>query len=718
MTKRWQYPSWSIIDRDALTRPEVTTPDKWWQPFSEPVRQNATKLALTVLIATSGIAPIDPEILTQPEATSLDKWYRPLFGIGVEKQLRLSGPDSFPQPPIVETITLDKWYQQFSEPLQVKTPINVSFGEFRTELELAAVEDITLDKWYYPLVNILGKTGLYLSGETAIPVPEVEEAAEEITLDKWYQPFSEPDLEAGKIGHLFAGPTPGYIEVAVEGVALDKWYVPFSEFLHTTKRSAAALEPTSVIDSEQLTLPEETLVSRWYQPHSEPVLVKPRASEFPSHTNDTEGLTLPEVTSVDKWHQPLSEFLYTTKRSAAALEPASVIDAEQLTLPEETLVSKWVPQTNEPVRIKARLLTALQEAFSIDANAAVPPPENITLDKWYSPFVGIRVEEGLRLSGPTFFIAEDEAVFVDKWYQPLSEFLYRVKRSAAALEPASVIDADQLTRPEETLVSKWVPQTNEPVRLKDRLLTALQEAYFPDADLSEVPPEEEITLDKYWQPLGEPVWVKPRASEFPPHSIDSNALTQSETTTVDRWWRELSEPVRVKARLHESLQLPVVADLFVEEVITLDKWYAALSEPVLVKAPLPIGSIPHVSFDVGVVVPIFSDWFVPLSAPFFVIDPTTPLKAYLFIDPVALTLPETITIDKWYVPLEEPVRLGDRLVVPFRLPASVGFKLPITAVVPVKTFISKEGDQTHLSLEADMTLTSLEGDQTKDSKRC
>lgn len=40
------------------------------------------------------------------------------------------------------------------------------------------------------------------------------------------------------------------------------------------------------------------------------------------------------------------------------------------------------------------------------------------------------------------------------------------------------------------------------------------------------------------------------------------------------------------------------------------------------------------------------------------------------------------------------------------------------ATIPVKDFISKEGDQTHTSLEGDMGLISLEADQTKDNPRC
>ncbi len=924
MTRRWQYPSWAANDADALTRPEVTTPDKWWQAFSEPVRQHAGKLAFAALL-TSGVAAIDSDALTRPEVTTPDKWWQPLSEpVLVKKPTPVAAypstwddTDALTRP---EVTSLDKWFVPLSEPTPpvpgVEQALISSGGIFRIDvgdldisaeemswyknlelhlnvftkkynaaaresasvidakIDFEVAEDITVDKWYRPLLGIMGKTGLYLSG--TVIVPELEEAT---TLDRWYQQFSQPLLVKEPINVSFgefstetdleeAAPpldtwykslsepirikprasefpahtndTEGLTQPEVtsldkwysalseplrvqkplgvgpsfvtddkglgdtENITLDKWYAPLSEYLHRDARSEAALLSGNNYEGEPADFDPTAEFLGWYRPLEQFLHRDKRvdAALYPYFWIDTDALTRPEVTSLDKWWSPLSEFLHRVKRSAAALEPASIIDSDLLTRPEETLVSKWVPRTEEPVRVKARLLTALQQAFFIDADIAeVPPAEEITLDKWYQPHsepvrVKPRASDFPEYTNDTEGLTKPEVTSLDKWWQPLSEFIHTTKRSAAALEPASTIDAEQLTLPEETLVSKWVPQTSEPVRVKKGLLTALQRAFFADEDLADVPPAEEITLDKYWQPLGEPVRVKPRASDFPAHtidtegltlpevtsldkwfapfsepvrvqpislagllsgavyegnpsdveplaetlawytplsepvlvkarasefpalSIDSDALTDAEATTVDRWWRELSEPVRVKARFHEALQRHSILDPFGVEIITLDKWYTPFGEPVLVKAPLPIGAVPHVSFDSGILAPIFPDWFVPLSAPFFVIDPTTPLKAYLFIDPVALTLAETITIDKWYVPLEEPVRIGDRLVVPFRLPASVGFKLPITAVVPVKTFISKEGDQTHLSLEADMTHISLEDDQTKDSKRC
>ncbi len=737
----------SVIDAKIdFEEAEDFTVDKWYRPFIGITGKTGLYLSGAVLV---------PELA---EATTLDRWYQqfsqPLL---VKEPVNVSFGEFSVETDLEEAAPpLDTWYKPLSEPLRIK-PRASEFPTYTNDTEgLTQPEATSLDRWFASLaepvrVQPTSLAGL-ISGATYVGEPsDVEPLAERMgwyreltqptypkvlpvalypavfyqgepsdvdpTAERlgWFEKLSDPTLPKPRVAEFPAFDIDSDALTRPEVTSLDKWWSPLSEFLHRVKRSAAALEPASTIDSDLLTRPEETLVSKWvpqteepvrvkprlltalqqaffidadiaevppaeeitldkwYQPHSEPVRIKPRASAFPEYTNDTEGLTKPEVTSLDKWWQPLSEFLHTTKRSAAALEPASTIDAEQLTLPEETLVSKWVPQTNEPVRVKKGLLTALQRAFFADEDLADVPPE--------------------------------EEIFPDKYWQPLAEPV-RVKPRASDF-PAHTNDTEGLTLPEVTSLDKWFAPFSEPVRIQPTSLAGLLSGAVYEGNPSDVEPLAETLA--WYTPLSEPVLVKSRTSEFPASFIDSDALTDAEATTVDRWWRELSEPVRVKARLHESLQLHVVADLFVAEAITLDKWYVPLGEPVLTKAPLPIGAVPYFSFDVGVLAPIFPDWFVPLSTPFFVIDPTTPLKAYFFIDPVALTLAENITIDKWYVPLEEPVRLGDRLVVPFRLPASVGFKLPLTAVVPVKTFISKEADQTHISLEAD---------QTKDSKRC
>ena len=214
----------------------------------------------------------------------------------------------------------------------------------------------------------------------------------------------------------------------------------------------------------------------------------------------------------------------------------------------------------------------------------------------------------------------------------------------------------------------WFKSLDEPV-LPIVLPVALYPTVSYQDEISELDPAAERLA--WFEGLSTPTLPKPRVAEFPSYVIDSDALTQPETTSLDKWFVELSEPLRTKS-------------------------------------PLPVGAVPTLVESLEPIITLILGWDVPLSEPIFIIDPTTPLKPSFFIDPEALTLPEVTTLDKWFTPLSEPVRIGDRLVVP-RLPAAVGFKLPITIIVPIKSFTSKEADQTHISKEAG---------QTKDNPRC
>jgi len=927
MPRRWQYPSWALIDTKQLTLPEVTTPDKWWQPFTEPVRQHAGKIAFAAIIA-SGVAPIDADALTRPEVTSLDKWYQPLSEpVRVKKPLPIAAypstwvdADLLTQP---EATSLDKWFAPLAEPVPPVPGIeqalissgNIFFTDEK-DLDLSA-EELS---WYKNLGGIGVKKELRLSGPTSFPVPAI--AAEDITLDEWYSPLSEPVLIKPRASEFptHTNDTEGLTQpevtsldkwyaplsepvlvkepinvssgnifteedlVAAEEITLDKWYQPFSEFLNARARSGAELDASGLIyQGEPSDFDPTAEFMGWFVSLDEPTLPKLRVAEFLPWVVDVEAITQPETTSLDRWYSPFSEPVRTQPISHAALVASGLVYVGEPRDEDPTAEQLgWYVTLSEPTLPKLRV--AEFPSFVTD-DESLGDGENITLDKWYAPFSeylhkDARSEAAL-LSGnnyegepadfeptaeflgwyvplsqflysdkridaalyPYFWMDEDaltrpEVTTPDKWWQPLSEFLHRVKRSAASLEPASVIDSDLLTQPEETLVSKWVPQTNEPVRVKKGLLTALQEAYFPDTDLADIPPAEEITLDKWYQPHSEPVLVKARASEFPTSTNDTEGLTQPEVTSLDKWFVTLSEPIRTqptslagllsgeiqigeqgdidplaeflgwyrdlsqptyprvlpvsnypatfyqdevseldptaerlawyvdlstptlpKVRVAEFPSYVIDSDLLTQpEVTSIDKWWKELSEPVRVKTRLHESLQVHFITDPAPeVVPVTVDsWFVPFSEPYFIIDPTTPLKPYLFIDPEVLTLPENITLDKWwqklsepvlvkarflealqlhvvtdiqpfvvevitldkwYMPLVEPVRIGDRLIVPFRLPASVGREYQ-TATVIIKGRISKEADQTHVSKEADQTHISKEADQTKDSKRC
>ncbi len=813
MPRRWQYPSWALIDTKQLTLPEVTTPDKWWQPFSEPVRQHAGKIAFAAIIA-SGVAPIDADALTRPEVTSLDKWYQPLSEpVRVQKPLPVATyPSSWVDTDLLtqpEATSLDKWFAPLSEPTPPvpgsEQALISSGGIFFTDeqdLDISA-EELS---WYRNLGGIGVKKELRLSGPTSFPVPEISVEAEDITLDKWYSPLTEPVLVKPRASDFpsHTNDTEGLTQPEV--TSLDKWHAPFSEPVRTQPISHSALFASGLVYVGEPRDEDPTAEQLgWYVTLSEPTLPKPRVAEFPNFVTDDEALGDGENITLDKWYAPFSEYLHKDARSEAALLSGNNYEGEPADFDPTAEFLGWYAPLSQFLYSDKRIDAALYPYFWMDEDALTRP----------------------------------EITTPDKWWQPLSEFLHRDKRSAAALEPASVIDSDLLTRPEETLVSKWVPQTNEPVRVKKGLLTALQEAYFPDTDLADIPPEEEITLDKWYQPHSEPVLVKARASEFPSFITDTVGLTQPEVTSLDKWFSPFSEPVRVQPTSLAGLisgavyigepsdvdptaielawfkgldgpVLPLVLPIalypttFFEnevseldpsaerlawyvdlstptlpkirvaefpafitdverltrpETTTLDRWWRELSEPIRTQ---PISLAALISGEVQIGEPSDLDpvaeqlaWYRNLDLPTLPKPRVAEFPPFI-IDVEALTLPEVttldkwwqpanepvrvkarflealqlhvitditfdiaeiITLDKWYMPLVEPVRLGDRLIVPFRLPASVGREYQVATLL-VKGRISKEADQTHVSKEADQTHISKEADQTKDSKRC
>ncbi|KKN18839.1 hypothetical protein LCGC14_0951800 [marine sediment metagenome] len=67
----WQYRG--LQGPPEFTGPEAPTPDRWFQPFSEPIREGPARIAHLY----SG--PIDDvNIWPSPEVVTLDKWYMPL----------------------------------------------------------------------------------------------------------------------------------------------------------------------------------------------------------------------------------------------------------------------------------------------------------------------------------------------------------------------------------------------------------------------------------------------------------------------------------------------------------------------------------------------------------------------------------------------------------------------------------------------------------------
>jgi hypothetical protein len=127
---------------------ETNTEDRWHQPWSEPRRDHVVKRHLIAEAASGGV--ISPSALTQPEAVTEDRWHQPWSEPVRFRRLPTSEQQTLAYVRVAdEVITPDKWFAPLAEP--------VRFRRFPTseQRDLAYVrlliETITQDKWYRAL---------------------------------------------------------------------------------------------------------------------------------------------------------------------------------------------------------------------------------------------------------------------------------------------------------------------------------------------------------------------------------------------------------------------------------------------------------------------------------------------------------------------------------------------------------------------------------------
>ena len=125
-------------------------------------------------------------------------------------------------------------------------------------------------------------------------------------------------------------------------------------------------------------------------------------------------------------------------------------------------------------------------------------------------------------------------------------------------------------------------------------------------------------------------------------------------------------------RLYPSLQQPVLTDAQRAETVTEDRWHQPWGEPRLTVARAAGFAIALMasgqSFDPNPIVPFApsADIYGYAFAEPVRVKPgiNAALQLAFTVDPTAITLPETVTIDRWQLPWAEPVRLPKRLPEP------------------------------------------------------
>jgi hypothetical protein len=142
----------------------------------------------------------------------------------------------------------------------------------------------------------------------------------------------------------------------------------------------------------------------------------------------------------------------------------------------------------------------------------------------------------------------------------------------------------------------WLPPWSEPVR--QRIAPALAIALIAAGEFVSFNTitSEAISADKWFVPLSEPVRVKPRLLEALQEVEPDNpfGLLQVETVSIDRWLAPLAEPVR-HAREPRTTTAAQAFWGYVEappfgEIALIDRWLQPWSEPVRVKLALSAGA--------------------------------------------------------------------------------------------------------------------------------
>jgi hypothetical protein len=164
---------------------------------------------------------------------------------------------------------------------------------------------------------------------------------------------------------------------------------------------------------------------------------------------------------------------------------------------------------------------------------------------------------------------------------------------------------------------------------------------------------ENITVDKWFQPLSEPGPPISRhaalATSGETHANEILPAPGVETITLDKWLQPLAEPVRDPRRARPTL----VVLSFGVPLPPFD-WLVPLSEPVLppLPRPIPAQAEPPSFFEPEVT--SLNKWFQPFAEPVPAVVTYAHLRAGPFDDVNIWPPQEVVTLDKWYVPLSLP----------------------------------------------------------------
>lgn len=404
---------------------------------------------------------------------------------------------------------------------------------------------------------------------------------------------------------------------------------------------------------------------------------------------------------VSSWHRPLSEPVRVQKKMRPALVPSFKFDPFPIPPPDPRPEFRWWMQPSEPVRVQKPLPVGTHPSYWMDQEAK----RELDIIRFFPPLSEpVRTKKRMDLGLQPFYFfdpfplpAEADPSIFFRWFRPLSEPVRVKKDVSASRMPVWAIDPFQLTLPEATSLDKWYSPLSEPVRVE----APLPVGSFPFFWLNQLAKLEPDRM-RWFYPFSEPVRVGKIALIYSPYILDPFPLPDDVgDPTQFRWFRPLSEPVRTKKPLPVGAYPVWEIDAFqltLPERTQLDKWFFPFSEPVRTKKPLPIGALPFIFRPIAEIVPeiiTVDKWYRPLEEPVrvqktvpqstlpgFVMSPEAKLEPdrirwfapwsepvrvkkdvsasrmpFWEIDALQLTLPENITMDKWFAPLSVPPKI-------------------------------------------------------------
>jgi hypothetical protein len=489
-----------------------------------------------------------------------------------------------------------------------------------------------------------------------------------------------------------------------------EWYQPWREPSarpSIAKAAAVALIASGAVLVEAAPFAEATTVDRWQRPFSEPVRTRnfgvqyqqspqfiyvsftgsgvgavptgfnsqPRIQSFQYQTVAKPAFVPPsESVTVDKWYIPLS-----TKPDGGF---ASIDTSADFIAIETVSEDRWHQPWSEPVRTKPGLWAGNQQTL---AYVRFPVADTITLDKWFRPpsepvrsrSFGVQYQQSPQFIFVSVTGSGVGAVPTGFSDQPrIQSFQYQVS-AAPVFTPTT----------ETITVDKWWQPLAEPVRVKAGLAAPLQQSL---ALVKAAPFPETVSIDRWLLPLSEPVRIKPGLLADTQREV---GYANIQPLVSFGWFNWLNEPVRLKPGLGAPYQLVYAANTSpFTETVTVDKWFTWLAEPVRVKARLGTALNQYEAFVKASPFPetvTESRWHQPWSEPVrFRRLPTSEQQvlAYVRVEPPAPVF------TNWFTGLSEPVRF--RHLARAQYPFFAYYPPPL----PSPTIIVRPSDQAEVSI--------------------